>query len=154
MHRTRFGGGALATTQKTRGKQHGAAASRRESLEDVSTQDYLSSLVHPITIEVDRDSNMTVESNGDEAVAFQDEKKSEQEPEASVSSPPENENEDNQGDKNTDDAKEDSKEEEKQPQKTKTVDWPLRDIKEPHANDVLYGRGGEFHVKFSPDTRK
>lgn len=21
-------------------------------------------------------------------------------------------------------------------------DWPLRDIKEPHANDVLYGRGG------------
>jgi hypothetical protein len=23
------------------------------------------------------------------------------------------------------------------------TDWPLRNIKEPHDNDVLYGRGGE-----------
>lgn len=26
--------------------------------------------------------------------------------------------------------------------KTRTEDWPLRDIKDPHDNDVLYGRGG------------
>jgi hypothetical protein len=26
----------------------------------------------------------------------------------------------------------------------KYKDWPLRDIKEPHDNDVLYGRGGEL----------
>jgi hypothetical protein len=29
------------------------------------------------------------------------------------------------------------------PRKYKVVDWPLRDIAEPHPNDVLYGRGGE-----------
>lgn len=28
--------------------------------------------------------------------------------------------------------------------KSKMVDWPLREIKEPHDNDVLYGRGGEY----------
>jgi hypothetical protein len=29
------------------------------------------------------------------------------------------------------------------PVKTKIIDWPLRDISDPHPNDVLYGRGGE-----------
>lgn len=29
-----------------------------------------------------------------------------------------------------------------EPKKTKYENWPLRDIKEPHENDVLYGRGG------------
>jgi hypothetical protein len=28
------------------------------------------------------------------------------------------------------------------PKKKKYENWPLRDIKEPHENDVLYGRGG------------
>ena len=28
--------------------------------------------------------------------------------------------------------------------KLKYANWPYRDIKEPHANDVLYGRGGKF----------
>ena len=27
--------------------------------------------------------------------------------------------------------------------KKKYTDWPIRDIKEPHDHDVLYGRGGE-----------
>jgi len=27
--------------------------------------------------------------------------------------------------------------------KSKYVDWPVRNIKEPHNNDILYGRGGE-----------
>jgi hypothetical protein len=31
----------------------------------------------------------------------------------------------------------------KETQKKKYADWPIRDIKEPHDNDVLYGRGGE-----------
>jgi hypothetical protein len=26
----------------------------------------------------------------------------------------------------------------------KYTDWPIREIREPHDNDVLYGRGGEF----------
>jgi hypothetical protein len=29
-------------------------------------------------------------------------------------------------------------------EKKKYANWPLRDIKEPHPNDVLYGRGGTF----------
>lgn len=33
----------------------------------------------------------------------------------------------------------------------KYADWPFRDIKEPHANDVLYGRGGECFVVFERD---
>jgi hypothetical protein len=32
------------------------------------------------------------------------------------------------------------------PKKTKVVDWPLKDIAEPHPNDVLYGRGGECNA--------
>ena len=28
--------------------------------------------------------------------------------------------------------------------KLKYADWPYRDIKEPHPNDVLYGRGGTY----------
>lgn len=28
-------------------------------------------------------------------------------------------------------------------QKKKYTDWPVREIREPHDNDVLYGRGGE-----------
>jgi hypothetical protein len=37
----------------------------------------------------------------------------------------------------------DSKDEEKKEEdKKKYANWPFRDIKEPHANDVLYGRGG------------
>ncbi len=39
--------------------------------------------------------------------------------------------------------KKETVEEAAKPQKTKIVDWPLRDISEPHPNDVLYGRGGE-----------
>jgi hypothetical protein len=43
-------------------------------------------------------------------------------------------------------AAEEEKEESKEEllKKTKVVDWPLRDIAEPHPNDVLYGRGGEY----------
>jgi hypothetical protein len=33
-----------------------------------------------------------------------------------------------------------------EPKKTKYENWPLRDIKEPHENDVLYGRGGGMCV--------
>lgn len=29
----------------------------------------------------------------------------------------------------------------------KYVDWPLKNIEEPHENDVLYGRGGEYEVR-------
>jgi hypothetical protein len=36
-------------------------------------------------------------------------------------------------DENSDDAK---------PKQKKYENWPLRDIKEPHEHDVLYGRGG------------
>lgn len=28
------------------------------------------------------------------------------------------------------------------PRTSTTTDWPLNEIKEPHKNDVLYGRGG------------
>lgn len=41
------------------------------------------------------------------------------------------------------DAAEPEEEIKEAPKKTKVVDWPLRDIAEPHPNDVLYGRGGE-----------
>lgn len=27
--------------------------------------------------------------------------------------------------------------------KSRTVDWPLTNIQDPHENDVMYGRGGE-----------
>jgi hypothetical protein len=30
--------------------------------------------------------------------------------------------------------------------KKKYADWPLRDVKEPHENDVMYGRGGESNT--------
>jgi hypothetical protein len=43
----------------------------------------------------------------------------------------------------TEEEKKETVEEEAKPKKTKIVDWPLRDISEPHPNDVLYGRGGE-----------
>jgi hypothetical protein len=33
-------------------------------------------------------------------------------------------------------------EEEEERRKKKYANWPMRDIKEPHENDVLYGRGG------------
>jgi hypothetical protein len=46
--------------------------------------------------------------------------------------------------------KEESKEE---PKKTKVVDWPLRDIAEPHPNDVLYGRGGECTREIGVEER-
>ena len=36
----------------------------------------------------------------------------------------------------------DEKPEPEKPKKKKYTDWPLRDIKEPHEHDVLYGRGG------------
>jgi hypothetical protein len=55
------------------------------------------------------------------------------------------------GDDDWDSKKEDAAETEKEgikveaPKKTKVVDWPLRDIAEPHPNDVLYGRGGECY---------
>lgn len=35
------------------------------------------------------------------------------------------------------------KEETKEEDEKKYADWPFRDIREPHLNDVLYGRGGE-----------
>jgi hypothetical protein len=43
------------------------------------------------------------------------------------------------------DAKEDEKKDDgnKEADKKKYADWPFRNIKEPHENDVLYGRGGE-----------
>ena len=28
----------------------------------------------------------------------------------------------------------------------KTVDWPLKDIKEPHEHDVMFGRGGGKYI--------
>ena len=36
--------------------------------------------------------------------------------------------------------------EEKTNDRRKYSDWPVRDIKEPHNNDVLYGRGGKFNT--------
>lgn len=42
------------------------------------------------------------------------------------------------------DSKQDEKKEEsKEEHKRKYADWPYKNIREPHANDVLYGRGGE-----------
>jgi hypothetical protein len=32
------------------------------------------------------------------------------------------------------------------------TNWPLRNIKEPHANDVLYGRGGEDNGTGHPSS--
>jgi hypothetical protein len=32
-------------------------------------------------------------------------------------------------------------------ERQKYANWPLKDIKEPHPNDVLYGRGGSSFVK-------
>ena len=40
---------------------------------------------------------------------------------------------------------EDGDDEEKKP-KSEPKDWPMRDIKEPGDNDVLFGRGGEYSV--------
>ena len=54
---------------------------------------------------------------------------------------------------NKDEADEKKTEEITEEMKLKYANWPYRDIKEPHANDVLYGRGGTFllgerlHVK-------
>ncbi|CAB9514556.1 Nitrilase family, member 2 [Seminavis robusta] len=53
--------------------------------------------------------------------------------------------------------KEDAKEEEEQPKKPKIdpKDWPLKDIKEPSDNDVLFGRGGGTnHAKGNKRYRK
>lgn len=40
------------------------------------------------------------------------------------------------GEKGSGESSEEKKDEEKY------KDWPFRNVKEPHANDVLYGRGG------------
>lgn len=32
---------------------------------------------------------------------------------------------------------------------TKTTDWPLKNIADPHAHDVLYGRGGKVSLILS-----
>ena len=46
---------------------------------------------------------------------------------------------------NTKDETEEKKTEEvTEEMELKYANWPYRDIKEPHANDVLYGRGGTF----------
>ena len=37
---------------------------------------------------------------------------------------------------------EEAKEEPTEEERKKYANWPLKDIKEPHPNDVLYGRGG------------
>jgi hypothetical protein len=66
-----------------------------------------------------------------------------------VSESDEASNKKKEGDDDWDSKKEDAAETEKKeikdeaPRKTKIVDWPLRDIAEPHPNDVMYGRGGE-----------
>lgn len=36
------------------------------------------------------------------------------------------------------------KEKEEEELRIKYKDWPMKDISEPHENDVLYGRGGRF----------
>lgn len=46
-------------------------------------------------------------------------------------------------DKEAEEAKDGEGDEEKKP-KIDPKDWPLRDIKEPTDNDVLFGRGGEY----------
>ena len=45
---------------------------------------------------------------------------------------------------NKDETDEKKTEEITEEMKLKYANWPYRDIKEPHANDVLYGRGGTF----------
>ena len=45
---------------------------------------------------------------------------------------------------NKDESDEKKTEEITEEMKLKYANWPYRDIKEPHANDVLYGRGGTF----------
>jgi hypothetical protein len=58
----------------------------------------------------------------------------------------ENKNEDNDSKDEEDGKSEDEDEETKKKReaelKEKYKDWPLRGIKEPHENDVMYGRGG------------
>jgi hypothetical protein len=46
-----------------------------------------------------------------------------------------------------------AEEKEELPKKTKVVDWPLRDIADPHPNDVLYGRGGEYTQEICGEER-
>lgn len=43
---------------------------------------------------------------------------------------------------NSDETKPSTNEETSKPDRKKYADWPVREIKEPHDNDVLYGRGG------------
>jgi len=46
--------------------------------------------------------------------------------------------------KEEDEKKDDGGAAKKESNTKKYVDWPVRNIKEPHNNDVLYGRGGEY----------
>jgi len=66
--------------------------------------------------------------------------KEEESVEKGASSPKEEENEKEEED--TDSKSRKAEKEEKKKPKIDAADWPLYDIKEPHANDVLYGRGG------------
>ena len=40
--------------------------------------------------------------------------------------------------------KKEEKAREERPARRKNVDWPMKNIQEPHENDVLFGRGGTF----------
>jgi hypothetical protein len=61
---------------------------------------------------------------------------------------PEETNEDEEGPKEPEKSEEEKMQEEEEEKKRiaelkkKYADWPLRDIKEPHEHDVMYGRGG------------
>jgi hypothetical protein len=71
---------------------------------------------------------------------------------ASAASPETEAAEGNTEKKETSEEDEKDKEKKKQEEaelREKYKDWPLKNIEEPHDNDVLYGRGGKFSLIFS-----
>ena len=79
---------------------------------------------------------MSVETSSDD----QDVNDVKQEQEVKEEEVENSDGDDDSDDQNTKEVSQETKEE--PTPKKKHTNWPLRDIKEPHANDVLYGRGG------------
>lgn len=88
----------------------------------IRTRDTTITIPHPLYPLQIQSENMSVET-------------AEKEKDADIKKENKKDEEMNDGDASTE------KKEEK-PKKKKHTDWPLKDIKEPHEHDVLYGRGG------------
>lgn len=81
--------------------------------------------------------NQDENSNGDNTKDSSDEKKTDAEEDSK-------EGKEKEPEKSEEEKKAEAEAEKKRIEelKKKYADWPLRDIKEPHDNDVMYGRGG------------